>query len=151
MAARKKARAAKAASAATAARNNPYVQRIIEDAELRDNMRVAFDSARSAYTRLNNGKSPAKALQKDKKLQKDLKKASDALRDAANALREGPKKKKRKLGRRILILAIGAGLALALSEGLRSKVLDALFGAEEEFEYTSTTSPSTPAPEPSAA
>ena len=27
-----------------------------------------------------------------------------------------------------------------MSEGLRKKVLDALFGAEEEFEYTSTTS-----------
>jgi hypothetical protein len=32
-------------------------------------------------------------------------------------------------------------LALAFSEGLRKKALDALFGAEEEFEYTSTTSP----------
>ena len=42
---------------------------------------------------------------------------------------------------------VGAGLALALSEGLRKKVLDALFGAEEEFEYTSTTTPvATPAP-----
>ena len=37
---------------------------------------------------------------------------------------------------------VAAGAALALSEGLRKKVLDALFGAEEEFEYTSTTSPS---------
>ena len=36
---------------------------------------------------------------------------------------------------------VGAGLALALSEPLRKKVLDALFGAEEEFEYTSTTAP----------
>ena len=44
-------------------------------------------------------------------------------------------------------MLVGAGLALALSEGLRKKVLDALFGAEEEFEYTSTT---TPAPAPQA-
>jgi hypothetical protein len=35
---------------------------------------------------------------------------------------------------------VSAGIALAVSEGLRKKVLDALFGAEEEFEYTSTTS-----------
>jgi hypothetical protein len=40
----------------------------------------------------------------------------------------------------VLLLIVGAGVALALSEGLRKKVLDALFGAEEEFEYTSTTS-----------
>ena len=32
-------------------------------------------------------------------------------------------------------------MAIALSEGLRNKVLDTLFGAEEEFDYTSTTSP----------
>ena len=38
-------------------------------------------------------------------------------------------------------LVVGAWLlVLAVSEGLRKKVLDALFGAEEEFEYTSTTS-----------
>jgi hypothetical protein len=46
-----------------------------------------------------------------------------------------------------MLVLVGAGLALALSEGLRKKVLDALFGAEEEFEYTSTTSPA-PASEP---
>ena len=33
-------------------------------------------------------------------------------------------------------------MALAASESLRNKVLDTLFGAEEEFDYTSTTSPS---------
>ncbi len=35
-------------------------------------------------------------------------------------------------------------MALAVSEPLRKKVLDALFGAEEEFEYTSTTTASSP-------
>jgi hypothetical protein len=33
-------------------------------------------------------------------------------------------------------------LAFALSEGLRKKALDTLFGAEEEFEYTSPTTAS---------
>jgi hypothetical protein len=37
-------------------------------------------------------------------------------------------------------------LALVLSESLRSKVLDLLFGAEEEFDYSSTTAPPEPAP-----
>jgi hypothetical protein len=32
-----------------------------------------------------------------------------------------------------------------VSEGLRKKVLDSLFGAEEEFEYSSTTTASSPA------
>jgi hypothetical protein len=57
-------------------------------------------------------------------------------------LRGGKKKKKRRgLGRLLLVALVGGGLALALSEDLRKKVLDALFGAEEEFEYTATTTP----------
>jgi hypothetical protein len=48
------------------------------------------------------------------------------------------------------VLAIGGGLALAGSEKLRSKVLDTLFGAEEEFEYTppATATPTPPASTP---
>ena len=45
---------------------------------------------------------------------------------------------------------VGAIAALALSEGLRKKLLDALFGAEEEFDYTSTTTPVVPTPEPAS-
>ncbi len=143
-----KDRAAKAGKAAAAARNNPYLQRIIEDAELRQNLRQAFDSTRTAYGRMSNGKGPTKALLEDKRLQKDLKKASASLRDAADALK-APKRRKRRRGRVLVLAIVGAGLALALSEGLRKKVLDALFGAEEEFEYTSTTTPA-PAPTPAS-
>ena len=121
---------------------------VIQDEELRDNIRTAYESGRSAYARLNNGKAPAKALLDDKKLHKDLKGAADSLRDASEALRAGPKKKKRKggLGRLLLLAIIGSAIALAVSEDARNKVLDLLFGAEEEFDYTSTTTPSTPAP-----
>ena len=148
--AKKKAAAAAggAVSAVSAAKDNPYVQRIVTDDELRDNVKVAFESAKSAYERLANGKAPTKVIMDDKKLHKDLKNAAEALRDAGNALREAPKKQKRRggFGRKLLILFIGAGIALAVSGDLRSKVLDALFGKEEEFDYTSTTSPSTSAP-----
>ena len=141
----KKKQAAKAGAGAVAAgkaaRDNPYVQRLVEDEELRDNLRTAYESARKAYSRMANGKGPAKALFDDKKTQRELKEAASSLRDAADALRGGRKRKGRR-GSKLLLLLVGAGLALALSEGLRKKVLDALFGAEEEFEYTSTTSPS---------
>ena len=53
-------------------------------------------------------------------------------------------KKRAHWGRRLLIVVAGAALALALSEGLRNKVLDVLFGAEEEFDYVSTTAPPEP-------
>ena len=152
MAAKQKAAkgAASVGSAAIAARSNPYVQRLIQDAELRDNLREAYESGRSAYGRLSNGKAPTKVLLENKKLHKDLSNAAENLRDASVALREGPKKKKRRFGRVLLLGVVGAGLALALSEGLRSKVLDLLFGAEEEFDYSSTTVPPAPAPEPAS-
>jgi hypothetical protein len=139
MAAKKKA--AKAQKAAMKARYNPYVQQVIDDEDLRDNLVQAYEAARDAYDRLSNGKSPTKQIFDDKKLQKDIKEASASIRDAAVALREAPQSQKSGGFGRILLLGIvGAGLALALSEGLRKKVLDTLFGAEEEFEYTSTTS-----------
>jgi hypothetical protein len=147
-----KSKAAKAGAAASAARNNPYLQRALEDEDLRDNIRVAFEAARNAYGRLSNGKAPAKAIFDDKKLQKDLRKSADALKEAGSALREGPKRKRRRGFGRLLFLAIvGGGIAIAASEGLRNKVLDLVFGAEEEFDYTSTTAPPPqPASEPAS-
>ncbi len=138
MASKKKAAKAGAGAIAAgqAARNNEYVQRLIEDDSLRDDLRTAFESARKAYDRIN-GKGPQKALD-DKKVQKDLKEAASSLKSAADSLRSKPKRKRGK-GKFLIAGIVGAGLALALSEGLRNKVLDALFGAEEEFEYTSST------------
>ena len=146
MAAKKKAAKAGAGAfaAGKAARSNPYVNQLIEDGELRENLRTAYESARKAYGRIN-GKGPVKALTEDKKVQKELREAASSLRDAAETLRGSTKRKKRG-GRKLLLVLVGAGLALALSEGLRKKVLDALFGAEEEFEYTSTTTPAPASP-----
>jgi hypothetical protein len=142
-----KKKAAKAQRAAVKARYNPYVQKVVEDEDLRADIVQAYEASRDAFGRLSNGKSPSKALFDDKKLQKDLKQAAESFRDAAVALREAPKKQRSGgFGKLLLVGLVGTGLALALSEGLRKKVLDALFGAEEEFEYTSTTTtPPSPA------
>ena len=101
----------KAADAYSAARSHPYVQRLIEDEELRDNLRDAYGAARHAYDRIAKNGKPAQRLMDDRKVQKDLRSAADSLREASDQLR-----------------------------GRRKAVMDALFGAEEEFEYTSTTS-----------
>ncbi len=145
-----KKKAAKAGAAAAAVRHSPYVQRIAEDEDLRANLWSAYESARDAVGRLQNGKHPTKQIFDDKKLQKDLKAAAESFRDASVALREAPKKRRKRggLGKLIMLGVVGGGLALAVSEDLRKKVLDALFGAEEEFEYTSTTAPAPPAPSP---
>jgi hypothetical protein len=148
MAAKKKAAQAGAGAfaAGKAVRSNPYVRRVMEDAELRDNLRSAFDSARKAYGRMN-GKGPVKAVTEDKKTQKELKDAASSLKEAADSLR-GTKKKKRRKSRLFMLAIVGAGVALVASEGLRKKVLDALFGAEEEFEYTASTTPEPSTGEP---
>jgi len=138
-----KTKANQAADLYSTARENPYVQRLVEDEELRENLRYAFEAARGAYGRATgNGKGAVKAVTSDKKVQKDLRTAAESLRDASEQL-QGKRKRKRKksrLGRILLLGIVAAGIALVLSEDARKKVLDALFGAEEEFEYTSTTS-----------
>lgn len=136
-----KTKTSQAADLYSTARDNPYVQRLVEDEELRDSLKKAFDAARGAYGRATgNGHGAVKAVTSDKKVQRDLRIAAESLRDASEQLRAPKKRKKSKLGRLVLFALVGAGLALIFSEDARKTVLDSLFGAEEEFEYTSTTS-----------
>jgi hypothetical protein len=135
--------------ASEALRGNEYIRRLIEDDELRDSLIAAYGAARSAYGRVSNGKPLAKALMEDRKLKRELAEAAGALREASMSLREGSRKQRRRkggVGRALLVLIVGAVLAIALSEDVRSKVLDLLFGAEEEFDYSSTTMPAAAAP-----
>jgi hypothetical protein len=137
----------KAGEAARAAQRNRYLQRLLEDEELRGSLLTAYGAARSAYGRMTNGKPATEALFEDKKLQRELREAAGALREASSSLREQPKRKRKGgIGRSLLLIVVAGVLAIALSEGLRSKVLDLLFGAEEEFDYSSTTAPAEPAP-----
>jgi hypothetical protein len=130
------------------AKSNPYIARLIDDPSIRDNVQKAVESGRKAIDRLSSGKTTPKTLLEDKKLQADLRTAIEAIRDASTALTEAPKKarKARKRGRKLALVAIGGGAALAGSEGLRSKVLDTLFGAEEEFQYTPPAGPPSESP-----
>jgi hypothetical protein len=138
-----------AADVANLAKSNPYVARLIEDAKLRNNLRVAADSSKRLYQKVQKGKVSPRSLLDDKKVQADVRKTIESLRAAADALTEAPKrraKKARRAGRAMMVAAVGGAAALVGSEKLRSKVLDVLFGAEEEFEYTppaSTTPPAT--------
>jgi hypothetical protein len=124
------------------------VKRILEDEDLRSNLASAYGAARSAYGRVTNGKSASWDLLEDRQLQRELTNMAESLRDASGALREPAKRprRRRRRGRSLLFLAVLGVLAITLSEGLRTKVLDLLFGAEEEFDYSSTTAPAEPAP-----
>jgi hypothetical protein len=136
-----KTKAARAGDIYETARENPYVQRLMEDEDLRESLQEAFEAAKNAYGRATgNGKGTVKAVTSDKKVQKEMRKAAESMQEASERLRSKPKKRKGGIGRLLLIAIVGAVIALAVSEGARKAVLDALFGAEEEFEYTSTTS-----------
>jgi hypothetical protein len=140
----KSTRSQRARDAVGSAGHNPYLRRLMDDEDLRNSLRDAVDAARDAYNRLSsNGKGPINTAIDDKKVHKDLKTAAENLRDASDRLRG--KNERRHWGRVIFIGLAAAALAIVLSEDLRKAVLDKLFGAEEEFEYTSTTT-SAPAP-----
>jgi hypothetical protein len=141
-----------AAEIANVAKSNPYIARLIEDASLRDNVRKAIDSSRRVYDRLSSGKTSPKQLLEDKKVQSDVRKTLEAMRDVTITLTEAPKRRARRgmsFGRTMFVAGVGGAVALIGSEKLRSKALDVLFGAEEEFEYTppaATPTATTPPP-----
>jgi hypothetical protein len=124
------------------ARSNPYIQRLLDDPKLRKNVTTAVNATKSAYERANNGKLQAQTLLEDKKLHQDLGRALGAARDATITLTQARRRRRGLTFGRVIVLAgIGGGVAIAASEQLRSKALDLLFGAEEEFQYTPPASP----------
>jgi hypothetical protein len=136
-----------AADITNMAKSNPYVQRLLGDPKLRKNVTTAVNASKSAYERANNGKLQAQTLLEDKKLHQDLGRALGAARDATITLTQTRRRRRGlSLGRVLVIAGIGGGVAVAASEQLRSKALDLLFGAEEEFQYTPPASPAPASP-----
>ncbi len=131
----------KAGQAYSSARDNQYVRRLIEDEELRGSLIAAALAGRKALQRIQNNRASAvESVTQDRRVKKELQSAADSLRDAAERIKSPPKKRHpfRKL---LLIGVVTGGLVLVFSESARKSLLDAIFGAEEEFVYTSTTSP----------
>ena len=105
-----KDRISKATEAARTAQRNRYLQRLVSDEELRGTLMTAYGAARNAYGRMTNGKPPSRAIFEDRKLQRELKEAATALRDASTALREPPRRRRRSGARRSLVLIAIAGI-----------------------------------------
>jgi hypothetical protein len=131
----------KAGTAYSAARENQYVRRLVEDAELRASIVAAAVAAKSAYGRIQASNSSAvEAVTSDRKVKRQLSEAVDSLREASARIQAPPKKKRHPIRNLIGLSLLTGGLVLVFSESARKAVLDAVFGAEEEFVYTSTTS-----------
>lgn len=63
---------------------------------------------------------------------------ADEIAAAEAIAADAPKKKCRKLRKLVLLAVIGGIVAAVVNEDVRKTALDALFGAEEEFQYTSS-------------
>jgi hypothetical protein len=147
MARRKKAGAGADTSGISEA--NPTVGRLVEDAELRATLREAVQSAERAYTRLTSKRRGEPRIAVDKKLKAELQSAVKQLKRVSGKFGEPAAKAKRKRVRpvrKVVLLLTGSAAVVVSCPWMRGKVLDALFGAEEEFEYSPP-----PVPEPSAA
>ncbi|MEX0620649.1 MAG: hypothetical protein WD181_03635 [Solirubrobacterales bacterium] len=130
----------RAGSAYTAARGNQYIRRLIEDEDLRASIIGAAVAARSAYGRVQSSNSSAvEAVTSDRKVRRELSEAVDSLREASARLQAAPRRKRHPIRNLIGLTLLTGGLVLVFSESARKAALDAVFGAEEEFVYTSTT------------
>src|SRR5690349_3978181 len=126
----------KVTEAAAQAKENPYVHKIIEDKELRENAVAALQSIKSAFEEAKGADTPADIIG-DKKGQKKVKQAATQVKLTADEMASAGKKKRHPVRKLLVIATIGAVVAVVVSEDARKALLDALFGAEEEFEYTS--------------
>ena len=121
-----------------AANAKPYFERALYDAELRDNVRSAYASARAIYDELigNRGVTGvAKRVASDKDLQDELRSAITDLRKAADRVRGEEQRKSRNGG----LLLVGLVLAVLFNPitgpKVRKFLSEKVFGEGGDFTY----------------
>ncbi len=127
-----------AGDAVSSVRSNPYLQRALNDTQLHDDVRSAVAAGKAIAEHLKSNRSAASKLTADN-LYNELQSLAVAVRDAGEAIKSAPQAQKPRrggFGKLLMVGIVGGIAAIALSESLRNKLLDALFGAEEEFQYT---------------
>ena len=115
----------------------PYVDRAVNDAELRDNVKAAYKAAREIYDELIGNRSVttvATRVATDKDIQEKLKEAVDELRTAADRVQG----KKDHSGRNAALLIGGIAIGILVNPvtgpTTRKWLADALFG-RDDFTY----------------
>ena len=120
----------------------PYVQRALQDEELRENLRNAFATARDVYAELlgNRGVTGiATKVASDEDIQDQLRSAIQDLRSAANRIQgqEGHKSRNSTL----LLAGIILGILFNPMTGPETRrwLKDRIFGEDEEVGYGGST------------
>ena len=111
----------------SASRLSPYVERLLQNAYVQDNLLDAAENLREAYERAQKRRvEPAR----DEKIRRQLRQSALSLQKAGEALKSGRQKPKKHRAKRTLVLAslgaIGVAAALAASEELRRKLFDSV-------------------------
>ncbi len=120
--------------AISAARDNPQLKQLIE--EQLDARKLAMTAAKTGGKVYRNRRVARKAARKATAASAKSGGAEPEVLEAQAAKKPAKRHGKGKL---LVLLAIVAFSAVLANKDSREKLLDALFGAEEEFEYQSTT------------
>jgi hypothetical protein len=116
----------------------PYVERALHDEELRQNVRNAYESARSIYSELlgNRGVTGvATRVATDKDIQDELRSTISELRKAADRVQGRDAHKSRNSG--LLLLGIVLGILFNPLTGAQTRkwLSDRLLGGGDDFTY----------------
>ena len=121
----------------------PYVDRALHDEDLRDNVRNAYESARTIYEQLMGPRKVtglASRVATDKDIQDELKSVIAELREAATRVQG----KKEHSGRNSTLLFVGIALGVLFNPltgpQTREWLSNRLFGGDDDFTYKANSS-----------
>jgi hypothetical protein len=116
----------------------PYVDRAIHDAELRENVRNAYQAARSIYDELigNRGVTGlATRVATDKDIQDDLRRTVEELRKAADRVQGREEHKSRNGGLVVLGIVLAILFNPLTGPATRKWLSDRVLGGGDDFTY----------------
>jgi len=120
----------------------PYVERALHDEDLRENVRNAYQSARSIYDELIAKRGVAGVATRvatDREIQGELRSAVEELRTAAQRVQGIKKDEEQHSGRNATLLLAGIALGVLFNPvtgpQARKFIADKLFGGGDDFTY----------------